>query len=667
MAPCFEANHVRCCGVSSRSFIGMFGKADDGTATERANTEDELARMSGDSREQQSMNEEEATSSTIDPIPETDARQANQVTMVFPSQLENQASKGLTKGVEGLGIPVQVIYASEEEKNKSAERSSEFTKENIVEKELTVKESLQNEKHARKPTKMPHQLTTHSPSTNKTTVSTKSKDQRRRRFRPVTARARSQQTEILAEPEQSDKKTKVSNRPWAKTNQDIATSTVGPTLTTSIPVKSHRRRLFNAQNRLNYLRKKATEKQNTTPETVETVTESDMQTSDVMVPVPITILKKPISRVDKEHRFMIEQVRFMLAQDTRRYAMVPVHSAFSTMAVAGVVPKPVMEDDVETVMGIKETEPTTEQPAIVVTERTARPFRGRKRYRFAGLMTRSTHSPKIRQTKDSDFKQKASTLNPSNSIESNNADQEESESSAIRRHKYQRRTRRVNETNDEVTFPSAVPADDYSSAMWSEMFPPNWASEPINEDQYRSDNQTTEPDDVNNIVSAPTMNLPTFLQAWSQFLPPFWSTTPSTVESDDETIADDDTTVSEPDTPTLTSTKPLTASSWFPSSLLPSRFWSSSKPSEVTPIIQSSQRSASSNILQQKEEPTFQYEYNRKVVDGSDKPNFSGLVTLNENMQPLQIVGPIPKFNPPNDAGHIEFELPLETGEIVLV
>lgn len=702
MAPCFEANNVRCCGVSSRSFIGMFGKADDGAAnTERANTEDELANMAGDSRETESLNEDETTPTPSNQGTETEIDQPNQVlTMVFPSTEANRSSHVLARQNEGLGIPVQVIYASEEDVRGSAFNSKQS--EEIIVEEPTLTDNLNqsvNEKRVRKPlvllqpTNASLKSTTHFPIPSATQNPTfiVGKERRRRPFRPVSSR--SHQTDILAESEPVGTKATPSTRPWSKGNRDHSTTTVAPTFTTSLPVKTHRRRLFNAENRLNYLRKKATQKPSKMKELiVETATEPEPQTPDIIVPVPITILKKPMTRVDKEHRFMIEQVRFMLAQDTRRFAMVPIHSAFSTMAVAGVVPKPVMEDDVKPLsVEIKNVVPSTEKPNSITTEdTTARPFRGRKRYRFAGLMPRSnTKSPKVEPSKEgNEVSQRRglksnvlATVNRNDIIETD-ANPSSNDKSTIKGLKYQRRTRRVNETENEFTFPSSGPTDKDASPTWSEMFPPTWMTEQIIEDPYRSTNQTSETE-VDNAVAevAPTMSLPTFLQAWSQFLPaPFWSTTtPSALPKEDETI-DAVTPFAGPDPSSfLTATDSPTVSSWFPSSLIPSRFWSTkaSKVDVDTQTERSLSRVLDGNIetsndntasnAQNEDELTSVYTKSMNLVNVLDEPNFSGLVTLNGRMEPLQIVGPIPKFNPPNDAGHIEFELPLETGEIVIM
>lgn len=607
----------------------MFGQAEDDAAisTEHANTVDELENMAGDSREQQSTKEvADSTIASSESVTETELIQENSI------EVDNQPEDDLVSGT----------------KNKNWSASSDL-------------------QHASSPSTTTIPTTTSSPP-QQTTKFTFGKV-RRRPFRPLVARARSQKSDIISESEKNNSYSQDSIRPWTKPNREFTTTTSGPRLTTkSIPVKSHRLRLFNAENRLNYLRKKTTPSPREMQESSEIVTDTpEMQTSEILVPVPITMSKKTFSRVDKVHRFMIEQVRFMLAQDTKRYAMVPVHSAFSTMAVAGVVPKPFVEDDVvEPQLKVNEILHSTEEPhRTFTTEETARPFRGRKRYRFAGLRTSSTTSeePAIVTPKS-----RASKSRPLESARSNDIDLKQDvakEELNSNRHKYQRRTRRVNETNNELELPPSGPADKESSEKWSEQFPPTWVTEPIIVDQYRSINETVDSD--HNLLGAPTMTLPTFLQAWSQFLPePFWSSTPSTSSVEAEENIDEDTTSDDdpaPISPTDSVDPKPTRASWFSSAnLLRSMFWSSSRPATTQTDGGSSSRESSES-----EHPKKAINVDNRKLPSDDEIDFSGLVTYNDKMEPLQIVGPIPKFNPPNDAGHIEFELPLETGEIVLI
>lgn len=709
MVPCTEADSVRCCGVSSRSFIGMFGQPEE-DATQRANWTDELNSIPVDSREQQSTADGEATTEAV--IAENHHRKAKNIVaptvmMIYPSS-EMPVNRVAKNEVVGLGIPVQVVYASGDGGiDTKTETISETTETNDVNKSLSsddVDLTPDQTNNVIVPditlitttnTPLPVR-TTATPLSTTTSASLKTVNpnkfsigkERRRPFRPASIRERSRSTDIHAEPEvpiHSEPTTATpSGRPWAKRGRALVTTTAAPSLTTSAPEKRHRLRLFNADNRLNYLRKKPTPKPSIIKEIHENLTQSEepapTSPQPPLLPIPRHRL---VSRVDKEHRFMIEQVRFMLAQDTKRFAMVPVHSAFSTMAVAGIVPKPFMEDELVPLEPVSEAALTEEQPSLGgVTENPQRPFRGRKRFRFVGLKTRSTNknpTPDKNETHDN-IKQDIRTRTPN--VRSNEIHSNQKIEGRERFVEFQRKTRRANDTDSEFEFPSAGPVTEVDNpsnfATWSEMFPPNWVivGEPSDKDQYR----LTDESDLKEAVDAPTTNPPSFLRAWSNFLPrPFWSSEPDAIVNNGETNDANSAKLTEDTSSSIKAsqsppTEPTTkSSSWFPiTKLIPSPFWtggSTHAADDQHPSVRVLGGYVSSSVSEEQAPPSIAAEKfsEKKQVDNDEEPNFSGLVTLTDNMQPMQVIGPIPKYQPPNDAAHIEFELPLETAEIVLI
>lgn len=405
LGACSRLDHVRCCDVRTRTFIGMFAEP-EGAVAERVleSGTETVAEVLQQLQEQQ----ESVNGMTTDRLwPEIDELTENYEESTTEKEMEK--------------TPLATTTATPETTSTTA--SSTTTTSTTTLAPTTIPPVVYT-------TPAPTTTTsttppTSSPSTTtvpsfhrKHSIYTDSK-RMRSRFRPSSA-APPREIEMMAHIATASMPT----RPMMHLTMPPPPPFVGMSSTSrareefkaalSKEKSARRMRLFNANNRVNVLQKNRRPEEPTEINATAQEPQTDAPTS-TLPPVATTPAASPSARgtpakplrkitgVDREHRSMIEQVRTMLSLDAKRHPFVPIQSAYNTMLVA--TANVVHGSDV--VQGrfnppaeialTTSTTTTTEPPATTRTASSAvstsatslaqqsRPFRGRQRFRMADL------------------------------------------------------------------------------------------------------------------------------------------------------------------------------------------------------------------------------------------------------------------------------------------